>query len=163
MTVGIDFICQTLKVLSQKGVVSMLGFDPFLRDFDRLTRQLLGGDGTAARPAVMPVDAWRDGDQFVIELDLPGVTADSIDVNVERDVLTVRAERPAVVTDGAQWFASERPHGVFSRQVLLGTGLDTSNIAAAYTDGVLRLTIPVAAEAKPRKIAIGTQQHAINA
>lgn len=144
----------------------MLMFDPFLRDFDRLTQQLLGTTtGTTARPAVMPMDAWRDGDQFVVELDLPGLNPDSLDINVEDDVLTVRAERTDVAQDGRQWLASERPHGVFSRQILLGTSLDTDNITADYTDGVLRLTIPVAEHAKPRKIAIaaGKHQQAINA
>jgi HSP20 family protein len=145
--------------------MTMLGFDPFLRDFDRLTQQLLGGVGTAARPAMMPMDAWRDGNQWVVELDLPGVKVDSIDVNVDRDVLTVGAERPVGAADGRQWLASERPHGVFSRRILLGTGLDTQNINADYTDGVLRLTIPVAEHARPRKIAVvaGESQRAINA
>lgn len=132
----------------------MLRFDPFFRDFDRLTQQLLGGVGTAARPAMMPMDAWRDGDQWVVEFDLPGVKADSIDVNVDQEVLTVRAERPITAEDERQWLASERPHGVFSRWILLGTGLDTQNIKADYTHGVLRLTIPVAEQAKPRKIAV---------
>jgi HSP20 family protein len=144
----------------------MLMFDPFFRDFDRLTQQLLGNaTGTAAHPAVMPMDAWRDGDQFVVELDLPGIEPDSLDINVEHDVLTVRAERTAVAQDGRQWLASERPYGVFSRRIMLGTSVDTDNITADYTDGVLRLTIPVAEHAKPRKIAIaaGKQQHAINA
>jgi len=143
----------------------MLRFDPFFRDFDRLTRQLLGGVGTAARPAMMPMDAWREDNQWVVELDLPGVRVDSIDVNVERDVLTVRAERPVVAADGQQWLVSERPHGVFSRRILLGTGLDTQNINADYTDGVLRLTIPVTEQAKPRKIAVvaGEPKRAINA
>ncbi|MDD4865923.1 MAG: Hsp20/alpha crystallin family protein [Mycobacterium sp.] len=119
-----------------------------------LTQQLLGGVGTTARPALIPMDAWRDGDQWIMEFDLPGVKADSIDVSVDRDVLTVRAERPVAAEDGQQWPASERPHGVFARQVLLGTGLDTQNINADYTHGVLRLTIPVAEHAKPRKIAV---------
>jgi len=144
----------------------MLMFDPFFRDFDRLTQQLLGNTtGTAAHPAVMPMDAWRDGDQFVVELDLPGIEPDSLDINVEHDVLTVRAEHTAVAQDSRQWLASERPYGVFSRRILLGTSPDTDNITADYTDGVLRLTMPVAEHAKPRKIAVavGKQQQAINA
>jgi HSP20 family protein len=145
----------------------MLMFDPIFRDLDSWTRQLLGTTtGTAAVPALMPMDAWRDGDQFVVELDLPGFNADSLDINVEDDVLTVRAERtPAAQDGGRQWLASERPDGVFSRRILLGTGLDTDHIAADYTDGVLRLTIPVAEEAKPRKIAVsaGNHRQAINA
>ncbi|MDN4517221.1 HSP20 family small heat-shock protein [Mycolicibacterium austroafricanum] len=138
----------------------MLMFDPF-RDFDRLTRQVLG---STARPAVMPMDAWREGDRFVVEFDLPGVKAESLDVNVENEVLTVRAERPEA-DNGGQWLATERPHGVFSRQILIGKNLDTNNIEASYHDGVLRLTIPVAEEAKPKKIAVtsGAQRQAINA
>jgi HSP20 family protein len=124
--------------------------DPF-RDFDRLTQQVLG---TAARPAIMPMDAWRDGEEFIVELDLPGIAADSLDLDIEHNVVTVRAERPAV-NPNREMLATERPRGVFSRQLVLGDNLDTDNIAADYTDGVLRLRIPVAAKAKPRKINIG--------
>ncbi len=125
--------------------------DPF-RDFDRLTAQLLG---TTNRPAVMPMDAWRQGDQFVIELDLPGVNRESIDLDVERNVLTVRAER---VARNGDWeaLASERPRGQFSRQLVLGDNLDLEKIEATYDDGVLRLLIPVAEKAKPRRIEIGS-------
>ena len=124
--------------------------DPF-RDFDRLTQQLLG---TTNRPAVMPMDAWREGDRFVIEFDLPGVAQESIDLDVERNVLTVRAER---VARNGDWeaLASERPKGVFSRQLVLGDNLDLDKIEAGYADGVLRLVVPVAEKAKPRKIQIG--------
>jgi HSP20 family protein len=123
--------------------------DPF-RDLDRLTQQLLG---TTNRPAVMPMDAWREGDRFVIEFDLPGVNTDSIDLDVERNVLTVRAER---VARNGDWepLASERPRGAFSRQLVLGDNLDLDRIEAAYADGVLRLVVPVAEKAKPRKIEI---------
>ncbi len=125
--------------------------DPF-RDFDRLTSQLLG---TTNRPAVMPMDAWREGDRFVIELDLPGVSRDSIDLDVERNVLTIRAER---VARNGDWeaLASERPRGAFSRQLVLGDNLDLDQIEAAYDDGVLRLVVPVAEKAKPRKIEISS-------
>jgi len=125
--------------------------DPF-RDFDRLTQQLLG---TTNRPAVMPMDAWREGDHFVIELDVPGVNRESIDLDVERNVLTVRAERVARNGDWER-LASERPTGVFSRQLVLGDNLDLDRIEATYDDGVLRLVVPVAEKAKPRKIEIGT-------
>jgi HSP20 family protein len=125
--------------------------DPF-RDFDRLTAQLLG---TTNRPAVMPMDAWREGDRFVIELDLPGVSRESIDLDVERNVLTVRAER---VPRNGDWesLAAERPRGVFSRQLVLGDNLDLERIEAGYEDGVLRLVVPVAEKAKPRKIEISS-------
>jgi HSP20 family protein len=138
--------------------------DPF-RELDRLTQQVFGTNGTLARPAVMPIDAWRDGDQFVVELDLPGVDPGSIDVDVERSVVTVKAERPVRATD-AEMIAAERPRGVFSRQLVLGDSLDTANVAADYNAGVLTLRIPVAEQAKPRKIAINTgsgDRHAINA
>lgn len=127
--------------------------DPF-RDFDRLAGQLLGSAGTTNRPAVMPMDAWREGEQFVIEFDLPGVSRDSIDIDVERNVLTVKAERVAGNGDW-QRLASERTHGQFSRQLVLGDNLDLSRIEAGYDNGVLRLVVPVAEKAKPRKIEIG--------
>ncbi|MGH1564824.1 Hsp20/alpha crystallin family protein [Mumia sp. DW29H23] len=123
--------------------------DPF-REIDRLTQQVFG---TAARPAAMPMDAWREGDAFVVELDLPGVDPGSIDIDVERNVLTVRADRPA--REGvAELIAAERPRGVFSRQLILGDTLDTDAVQARYTDGVLRVTIPVSERAKPRKVEI---------
>ena len=128
--------------------------DPF-RDFDRLTSQLLGTTlGTTNRPAVMPMDAWREGDVFHLEFDLPGVATESIDLDVERNVLTVRAER---LTHNGDWemLASERPRGMFSRQLVLGDNLDLDQIQANYDAGVLRLTIPVAERAKPRKIEVG--------
>jgi len=129
--------------------------DPF-RDFDRLTQQLLGSSlGTTNRPAVMPMDAWREGDTFVLEFDLPGVSTESIDLDVERNVLTVRAERVARNGDW-EMLASERPRGVFSRQLVLGDNLDLERIDAAYDGGVLRLTVPVAKKAKPRKIEISS-------
>ena len=127
--------------------------DPF-RDLDRLAQQVLG---TTNRPAVMAMDAWREGDRFVIEFDLPGVARDSIDLDVERNVLTVRAER---VARNGDWeaLASERPRGVFSRQLVLGDNLDLDRIEAVYDGGVLRLLVPVAERAKPRKIAIESGQ-----
>jgi HSP20 family protein len=129
--------------------------DPF-RELDRLTQQVVGANGTLARPSVMPMDAWRDGEQFVVEFDLPGVNPDSIDLDVERNVVTVRAERPVLDND-AEMIAAERPRGVFSRQLILGDNLDTDNIAASYDGGVLALRIPVADRAKPRKIVIGSK------
>ncbi len=123
--------------------------DPF-RDFDRLTQQLLG---TTNRPVVMPMDAWREGDRFVIEFDLPGVSPQSIDIDVERNVLTLSAERVARNGDW-EMLASERPRGRFSRQLVLGDNLDLEHIEAGYEGGVVRLTVPVAEKAKPRKIEI---------
>ena len=127
--------------------------DPF-RDLDRLTQQVFG---TAARPAAMPMDAWREKDSFVVEFDLPGIDANSIDLDVERNVLTVRADRPA--REGIEELvAAERPRGVFSRQLILGDNLDPDRIAADYRAGVLRLEIPVAEKAKPRKISINAAE-----
>ena len=135
--------------------------DPF-RELDRLTQQVFG---TSARPAVMPMDAWREGEQFVVEFDLPGVDPESIDLDVERNVLTVKAERPARESS-EEMVAAERPRGVFSRQLFLGDTLDTERIEASYSSGVLTLKVPVAEKAKPRKISINSNGHerqAINA
>jgi HSP20 family protein len=125
--------------------------DPF-RDFDRLAQQLLGA-GTTSRPAIMPMDAWREGETFVVEFDLPGIAPDTLDIDVERNVLTIRAERPARNGDW-ELLASERPRGLFSRQLVLGDNLDLQKIDASYDAGVLRLRIPVAEKAKPRKISV---------
>lgn len=126
--------------------------DPF-RDVDRLAQRLLG---EASRPATMPLDAYRDEDVFVIRFDLPGVSADAIDLEVERNVLTVTAERRDDLRDRAAVVASERPTGTFSRQLFLGEALRGDAIEADYTDGVLTLRIPVAEQAKPRKISVRT-------
>src|SRR5579875_533475 len=131
--------------------------DPF-RELDRLTQQMFG---TTARPAMMPMDAYRSGDEFVVHFDLPGVKADSIDLQVEQNVLTVRAERPPVANGGRDMVVAERPAGTFTRQLFLGETLDTGNIKASYDAGVLTVTIPVTEQAKPRKVAItsgGTPQ-----
>ncbi|WP_432476228.1 Hsp20/alpha crystallin family protein [Nocardioides sp. GXQ0305] len=130
--------------------------DPF-RDFDRLTQPQLG---TTRRPAAMPMDAWREGDRFVIEFDLPGISKDTIDLDVERNVLTVRAERVARNGDW-EMLASERPRGTFSRQLVLGDNLDLDRIEASYDGGVLRLVVPVAERAKPRRIEIGSGQEPV--
>jgi HSP20 family protein len=129
--------------------------DPF-RDLDRLTQQMLG---TAARPAAMPMDAYRQGDTFYIHFDLPGVRASSVDLTVEQNVLTVRAERRPQDRDGAEMIVSERPSGVFTRQVFLGETLDTEHIGADYSSGVLTLSIPVRESAKPRTIQVSSQDN----
>ncbi|RIQ15834.1 Hsp20/alpha crystallin family protein [Jiangella rhizosphaerae] len=138
--------------------------DPF-RELDRLTQQVFGARGTLARPAVMPMDAWREGDEFIVEFDLPGVAADSIDLDVERNVITVKAERPTPEND-RELIAAERPRGVFSRQLVLGDNLDLDRISARYDAGVLSLRIPVAEQTKPRKITVssgGADRQAIRA
>lgn len=131
--------------------------DPF-RDLDRLTQQVFGTTaGTLARPSAMPMDAWRDGDTFIVEFDLPGVDTKSIDLDVERNVVTVKAERPVRASD-VELIAAERPRGMFSRQLILGDNLDTERIDASYDEGVLTLRIPVAEQAKPRKIAVSSSK-----
>ena len=124
--------------------------DPF-RELDRFTQQVFG---TAARPAAMPMDAYRQGDSFYIHFDLPGIRAESIDLTVEQNVLTVRAERRPEQPDDAEMMVAERPAGVFTRQVFLGDTLDTEHIGADYSAGVLTLTIPVHEQAKPRSIQV---------
>lgn len=124
--------------------------DPF-RELDRLAQQVLG---TATRPAAMPMDAYRDGEAFVVQFDLPGVDPESIDLDVERNVLTVRAERRPAASGDTEMVVAERPVGMFSRQVFLGETLDTERTDARYDQGVLTLRIPIAEKAKPRKIQI---------
>jgi HSP20 family protein len=131
--------------------------DPF-RELDRLTQQFFGTNGTTARPAVMPMDAYRRGEDFVVEFDLPGVDPASIDLDVEHNVLTVKAQRGPTVGDGVELQVAERPRGVFSRQLFLGDSLDVDRIEANYHAGVLTLRIPVAEQAKPRKIQIASHE-----
>ncbi|MEU1588066.1 Hsp20/alpha crystallin family protein [Micromonospora sp. NPDC005710] len=136
--------------------------DPF-REIDRLAEQFFG---TAARPATMQLDAYRDGDHFYAAFDLPGVDPDSIDCTVERNVLTVRAERRRPAGDGVELVAAERPMGTFTRQLFLGDTLDTEKLEAGYEHGVLTLRIPVAERAKPRRVTIkanGDGRRQINA
>jgi HSP20 family protein len=132
--------------------------DPF-RELDRLTQQVFGTPGTWSRPTAMPMDAYRDGEQFVVSFDLPGVSPDAIELDVERNVLTVKAERRPVGKD-VEMQVSERPLGAFSRQLFLGDTLDTDHIQAQYDAGVLTLRIPIAERAKPRKIAINAGDEA---
>jgi HSP20 family protein len=124
--------------------------DPF-RDLDRIAQQVLG---TPARPAAMPIDAYRRGDEFVVEFDLPGVDTASIELTVEKNVLTVHAQRRRSATEGVEMLVGERPQGTFSRQLFLGDSLDTEHIKADYTDGVLVLRLPIAEKAKPRRVPI---------
>jgi HSP20 family protein len=124
--------------------------DPF-RELDRMAQQVLG---TAARPAAMPIDAYRKGDDFVVLFDLPGVDASSINLTVERNVLSVHAERGRPADDDVEMLIGERPQGTFSRQLFLGDTLDTDRLSADYTDGVLRIHLPVREQAKPRRVDI---------
>ncbi|MEU4213609.1 Hsp20/alpha crystallin family protein [Streptomyces sp. NPDC026206] len=124
--------------------------DPF-RDLDRLTQQVFG---TVARPTTMPMDAYRSGDEFVVKFDLPGVDPETIDLDIERNVVSIHAERTPSAPEDAELIANERPTGTFSRQLFLGDTLEADRIDASYDAGVLTLRIPVAEQAKPRKIPI---------
>lgn len=140
----------------------MVRTDPF-RQLERLTQQVFGSEGTPSRPSAIPMDAYRRGDEFFVQFDLPGVSPESIDLEVERDVLTVRAERVAKSGDERQWHVTERPRGVFSRRVLLGDALDSERIEADYEAGVLTVRIPVADRAQSRKIAVADRRQAVEA
>lgn len=130
--------------------------DPF-RDLDRFTQQVLG---TTARPATMPIDAYRQGEEFVVHFDLPGVNSDQIELDIERNVLTVKAERTSPAADDVEMVVAERPRGTFSRQLFLGETLDPDRVTGSYDSGVLTLRIPIAEQAKPRKIQITSENAA---
>ena len=135
----------------------LIRFDPF-REFDRLTEQLAS---TATRvPRGFPMDAYRRGDEFIVEFDLPGVEPESIDLTVENNVLSVRSERRFEPREGDEVVVAERPHGTYTRQLFLADTLDSENVQANYEHGVLTLTIPVAEAAKPRRVQIGGGQDA---
>lgn len=136
--------------------------DPF-RDVDRLAQQLWGWNDRT-RPASMPIDAYRHGESFVVQFDIPGVASDSIELTVEQNVLTVKADRTRSTGEADEVIVSERPYGSFTRQLFLGETLDTENIEAHYDAGVLTLTLKVAEQAKPRRVAVtsGEGQKAID-
>lgn len=129
----------------------LMRFDPF-RELDRLTQP--GWNGASGRQAVMPLDAYRDGDRFLVVLDIPGIDPATIDLTVEKNVLSISAERRWERTEGVEVVVAERPQGTFSRQLFLGEGLDPDGIQATYDNGVLTVTVPVAEQAKPRKVEI---------
>ena len=133
--------------------MSMMRIDPF-RELDRLSQELLRG--TLARPVALTMDAWKDDETFVLEFDIPGVDSDSIDLDIERNVLTVTAERQSRTREDVEVIAEERATGKFRRQVMLSDNLDPDAAQAQYTNGVLTVRIPVAEKAKPRKIEISS-------
>lgn len=141
-------------------VRAVLRFDPF-RDFDRMTEQLLGvPSGSARAPRFMPMDLYRSGDHYVLHADLPGVDPGSVDVGVENGTLTIKAERSERTEDGVQWIASERFTGTYLRQLSLGADIDADKITATYANGVLTLALPIAEQAKPRRVEITVQGNA---
>jgi HSP20 family protein len=133
--------------------------DPF-RELDRLAQQVFG---TPARPAAMPIDAYRSGDDFVVQFDLPGVDAQTIDLTVEKNVLSVHADRRRSTSEDTEMLVSERPYGTFSRQLFLGETLDTDRIDAQYADGVLTLRLPIAERAKPRRVPVNASNGHVTA
>jgi HSP20 family protein len=132
-----------------------MSFDPF-SDLDRLTGALLG---TRPGPRLMPVDLYRDGDTYILNADLPGIDPGSVDIDVDGQLLTIRAERTAGSANGAKWLSQERPHGSYLRQFSLGEGVDAASISAHYDNGVLSVVIPLGEKAKPRKIEVSTSQN----
>jgi HSP20 family protein len=132
--------------------MALMRFDPF-RDLDRLADQALGG---MRNIRTMPMEALRRGDQFIVALDIPGVSPDDVDVTVERNVVEITARRQPMRQEGDEVIIDERPYGEFRRQLFLGDNLDPNNLSAGYDRGVLTLTIPVSEQAKPRKVEIGS-------
>ena len=125
-------------------------FDPFT-ELGRLTGSLNGGQ---TGPRFMPVDLYREGDHYVLNADLPGVDPESVDIDVDGQVLTIRAQRTADIRNGVKWLAQERPHGSYVRQFSVGEGIDSESITAHYDNGVLSVLLPVSERAKPRKIEV---------
>ncbi|WP_165069291.1 Hsp20/alpha crystallin family protein [Marisediminicola senii] len=125
-------------------------FDPF-RELDRLASAVID---TRQGPRLMPMDLYRDGDHYVMSADLPGIDPGSVDIDVDGQLLTIRAERTLTNVDGVKWLSRERQAGSFLRQLNLGQGIDTESITASYDNGVLSVTIPVSARSKPRKIEV---------
>lgn len=134
----------------------LMRFEPFA-ELDRVSQELFG-----TRNPIVPADAYKLGERFYIHLDLPGVDSETIEVTVERNTLTVTANRTIADPDGGQWVARERPYGTFVRRFQLGDGLETDHIEAGYDHGVLTVTIPVAEQAKPRKITVGMADKALS-
>ena len=132
----------------------LMRFDPF-RELDRLTSQAFAPQ----RPVGLAMDAYRHGDRFIVHFDLPGVDPSTIEMTVEKNVLTVRAERSWHRQEDAEVLIAERPQGTFTRQLFLGESLDVDRIEATYDNGVLTVTIPVAEAAKPRKVQVAANGH----
>lgn len=133
----------------------MAEYDP-LRQMERFANSFM--DMGRRGPRQMPMDLYRDGDHYVLTADLPGIDPGSVDIDVDGQLLTIRAERTLSAGDGVKWITREREAGSFLRQLSLGQGLDTEKIAASYRNGVLSVTIPVSEKAKARKVSVSTEQ-----
>ena len=136
--------------------MTLIRFDPF-RELDRVTEQVLGG--VRALRTTLAMDAYRRGDQFLVEVDLPGVDPEDVDVTVERNVVNIRARRASEHDEGDEILANERPEGEFVRQLFLGDNLDASQLSATLENGVLRLVIPVSETSKPRRVEVAGREH----
>ena len=134
--------------------------NPFdvLTQFDRLASSVFD---TARAPRLMPVDLFRDGDQYVLSADLPGIDPSSVDLDVDGQLLTIRAERMAPASESVKWLAHERPYGSYMRQFTLGDGVDAEKITANYEHGVLSVIVPMAERAKPRKIRVAARDDSL--
>jgi HSP20 family protein len=153
---------KTAHVSPERGLFIMaMTFDPFA-ELDRLAGTLLVNP---QGPRFMPVDLYRDGERYVLSADMPGLDADSVDIDVDGQLLTIRARRTAEDREGVSWIARERPFGSYLRQFNLGEGVDAENIEAHYDNGVLSVLLPVSERAKPRKIEVksGTPQQSVTA
>ncbi len=128
-----------------------ISYDPF-HHLDELRDQLISGGRT---PRSFPMDAYRRGEEFFVHLDLPGIDPDTVELTVENQVLTISVERRFEQREGDEIIVSERPQGRFSRQLRLGSTIDTDRIAAGYDDGVLTITLPVSERARPRQVPVG--------
>ena len=128
-----------------------MSFDPF-SEFDRLASAL----NARTAPKAMPVDLYRDHDGYVLNADLPGIDPGSVDIDIDGQLLTIRAQRTAGDADGVKWISQERRHGSYLRQFSVGEGVDTSRISASYDNGVLSVIIPLSEKARPRKVKIET-------
>jgi len=135
-----------------------MNFDPF-REFDRLAGSFLD---RPAGPRLMPMDLYKDGETYVLSADLPGIDPGSVDIDVDGQLLTIRAQRTLATGDGVKWLTRERQGGTFLRQLSLGQGIDTERIAADYSNGVLSITIPMSEKAKPRKIAVASRSETVH-
>ena len=131
--------------------MALMRFDPF-REIDRIAEQVMAGNRA---PRTMPMEAFRRGDQFFVFIDIPGVDEDDVEITVERNVVSIRAQRVSPRQEGDEVLVDERPHGVFTRQLFLGDNLDAGKLTAEYSGGVLVLTIPIAEASKPRRISVG--------